>query len=237
MNEWSKGPIGWGLCQRLETEEKRGRVSFMENEKNELKKKTIKTLKGKEAFKKEISSRFSQTECDKVWRDAHKRLYKMYIGHQGLPKGVAMHTDSFIFPAAAIYLAMKEINPDTAMDVMKKVMAEKSGKTGDMIAKFCRLPGFKKFFLRMWDSMSHKMFGEASGFKNVFYPKEKGCFRMDITQCPYNKYLTEQGCPELNILFCENDVHSYGNLPGLKFTRTRTIGAGDDLCDFKMELM
>ena len=237
MNEWSKGPIGRGLCQRLETEEKRGRVSFMENEKNELKKKTIKTLKGKEAFKKEISSRFSQTECDKVWRDAHKRLYKMYIGHQGLPKGVAMHTDSFIFPAAAIYLAMKEINPDTAMDVMKKVMAEKSGKTGDMIAKFCRLPGFKKFFLRMWDSMSHKMFGEASGFKNVFYPKEKGCFRMDITQCPYNKYLTEQGCPELNILFCENDVHSYGNLPGLKFTRTRTIGAGDVLCDFKMELM
>ena len=212
-------------------------MSFMENEKNELKKKTIKTLKGKEAFKKEISSRFSQTECDKVWRDAHKRLYKMYIGHQGLPKGVAMHTDSFIFPAAAIYLAMKEIDPDTAMDVMKKVMAEKSGKTGDMIAKFCRLPGFKKFFLGMWDSMSHKMFGEASGFKNVFYPKEKGCFRMDITQCPYNKYLTEQGCPELNILFCENDVHSYGNLPGLKFTRTRTIGAGDDLCDFKMELM
>ena len=61
----------------------------MENEKNELKKKTIKTLKGKEAFKKEISSRFSQTECDKVWRDAHKRLYKMYIGHQDLPKGVA----------------------------------------------------------------------------------------------------------------------------------------------------
>ena len=212
-------------------------MSFMENEKNELKKKTIKTLKGKDAFKKEISGRFSQTECDKVWRDAHKRLFKMYADHPDLPKGVAMHTDSFIFPAAAIYLAMKEINPGIAMDVMRKVMAEKSGKTGDMIAKFCRLPGFKKFFLGMWDSMSHKMFGEVSGFKNVFYPKEKGCFRMDITQCPYNKYLTEQGCPELNILFCENDVHSYGNLPGLKFTRTRTIGAGDDLCDFKMELM
>ena len=85
--------------------------------------------------------------------------------------------------------------------------------------------------------MSHKMFGETSGFKNVFYPKEKGCFRMDITQCPYNKYLTEQGCPELNVLFCENDVYTYGNLPGLKFTRTKTIGAGDDLCDFKMEIM
>ena len=84
--------------------------------------------------------------------------------------------------------------------------------------------------------MSHKMFGESAGFKNVFYPAEKDCFRMDITQCPYHTYLTEAGCPELNILFCENDVYSYGNLPGLKFTRTKTIGAGDQLCDFKMEL-
>lgn len=44
-------------------------------------------------------------------------------------------------------------------------------------------------------------------------------------------------CPKLNVLFCENDIHSYGNLPGLKFTRTKTIGAGDELCDFKMELL
>lgn len=44
-------------------------------------------------------------------------------------------------------------------------------------------------------------------------------------------------CPEVNVLFCENDIHSYGNLPGLKFTRTKTIGAGDELCDFKMELL
>ncbi len=161
----------------------------------------------------------------------------MNAEHQDLPKGVTMHTDSFIFPAAAIYLAMKAMDPNMAYDVMKKTMAEKSTKKGQSIAKWCRIPGFRKFFLGMWDSLSHKMFGETAGFKNVFYPGEKGCFRMDIIQCPYNKYLTEQGCPELNILFCENDVHLYGNLPGLKFSRTKTIGAGDDLCDFKMELV
>ena len=212
-------------------------MKSMFTEKNERKKKTIKTLKGKETFRKEISGRLSQSECEKIWHGAHKRLYKMYADHTNLSGGVAMHTDSFIFPAAAIYLAMKETAPEIAYDVMKKVMAEKSDKTGRMIAKFCRIPGFNRFFLGMWDTMSHKMFGEASGFKNVFYPKEKTCFRMDITQCPYNKYLTELGCPELNVLFCENDVHSYGNLPGLKFTRTKTIGAGDDLCDFKMEIV
>ena len=200
----------------------------------EVRKKTIKIMKSKKVFREEISKRMSAANKEKVWKAAHKRLYKMYIEHRDLPKGVSMHTDSFIFPAAAIYLSMKEIDPDVAYDVMKKVMAERSDNMGKMLAKCCKLPGFKTFFLRMWDPMSHKMFGEASGFKNVFYPTEKGCFRMDITQCPYNKYLTEQGCPELNILFCENDVHSYGSLPGLKFSRTKTIGAGDELCDFKM---
>ena len=208
-----------------------------EKEKSILKKKAIKTLRGKKAFKKEIAARLSDAECEQVWSDAHKRLYRMYLAHPDLPKGVRVHTDSFIFPAAAMYLAMKEVAPAMAYEVMKKIMAEKSSKSGQTLGKFCRIPGFSKFFLGTWDSVSHKMFGETAGFRNVFYPKEKDSFRMDIIQCPYHEYLTEQGCPELNILFCENDVHSYGNLPGLKFTRTKTIGAGNDLCDFHLELV
>ncbi len=58
----------------------------MSTEKNKLKKKKIKTLKGKETFRKEISGRLSLSECEKIWRDAHKRLYKMYADHTNLPK-------------------------------------------------------------------------------------------------------------------------------------------------------
>ncbi len=208
-----------------------------ENLKNELNKKTRKVLKSKESFKTEMANSFSSSDIEKIWTDAERHLFEMYAGHTDLPEGVRAHTDNFIFPAAAIYLAMKEVDKDAAYEIMKKVMAEKSGKFGKTLAKWCKIPGFKKFFLSMWDTISHKSFSESSGFENVFYPKEKGCFRMDITQCPYHTYLTEAGCPELNVLFCENDVHSYGNLPGLKFTRTKTIGAGDELCDFKMELV
>ncbi len=208
-----------------------------ENQKKELNKKARKVMKSKKLFKTEIAKRFAPSETEKIWADAENRLFELYASHTDLPKGVSAHTDSFIFPAAAIYLAMKEADSEIAYDIMKTKMAEKSDRMGQMIAKCCRFPGFKKFFLNMWDTMSHKMFGETAGFKNVFYPKEKSCFRMDITQCPYHTYLTEAGCPELNVLFCENDVHSYGNLPGLKFTRTKTIGAGDGLCDFKMELL
>jgi len=195
-----------------------------------------KTMKNKEFFKKAIDAKISADASDRVWEQAHKRLAKMYRDHQDLPKRVASHTDSFIFPTAAIYLSLKKECPKQAYDIVKDTMKERAVGMGKSLAKMTSIPGFKKFFLKMWDPMSHKMFGESAGFKNIFYTCEKGTFRMDITQCPYNKYLTELGCPELNILFCENDVYIYGSLPGLKFTRTKTIGAGNELCDFKMEL-
>ena len=33
------------------------------------------------------------------------------------------------------------------------------------------------------------------------------------------------------------DEYAYGNLPGIRFTRTGTIATGNKRCDFKMELM
>ena len=55
----------------------------------------------------------------------------------------------------------------------------------------------KSLFVKAWDPMTRKMFGSKSGFQNVFYPKKKGEFRMDIVACPYVKYFTALGCPEL----------------------------------------
>ncbi len=196
-----------------------------------------KTLKDKKFIKQEIEKRLDPRTAQMVWDNAHIRLEHFYGSYRDVPKKVAMHTDGFIFPAAAIYLALKKYAPDKAYDIMKTTMKEKSEQSGRSLAKMAKIPGFTKFFLNLWPPVSRKMFGESAGFKNVFYPTEKGCFRMDITQCPYHKYLTELGCPELNILFCDNDVYSYGNIPGLKFTRTKTIGAGNELCDFKMELV
>ncbi len=196
-----------------------------------------KILKGKKFIKKEIEKKLGSEMCAEVWNLANEKLEAMIEKYSGLPKGVEAHTHGFIFPAAAIYLSLKEKAQSQAYEIMQNTMKEKSLKTGKSLARMTHIPGFKKFFLSMWDSMSRKLFGEAAGFQNIFYACPKGEFRMDITRCPYNKYLTEAGCPELTKLFCENDVYSYGNLPGLKFTRTKTLGTGGDCCDFKMELI
>ena len=95
-----------------------------------------------------------------------------------------------------------------------------------------RVPGMRGLFVKIWYPLTRKKFGPANGFKNRFYPKEKGVFRMDVLACPYCRYFGELGCPELTKSFCENDDRCYGNLPGLVFERRSTLGKGADRCDF-----
>lgn len=189
-------------------------------------------LKKKKWIKDEINYRRPEIS-DKVWREAHILLNEILNKYSDVTNGERMHTDEYIFPSAAIYLTLKKyIGSREAYDIIETSAAKKSTETGKSIAKLMRIPGMKSLFVKIWDPLTKKMFGESSGFKNTYYPKQKGSYRMDIIQCPYNKYLTLLGCPELNKIFCENDERCYGNLPGIEFKRTTTIGKGGSVCDF-----
>ena len=107
-----------------------------------LKKKTTRTMKSKEMFLEELKQRMSQDEAEKIWRDAHKRLYKAYAEHTDLPKGVKSHTDSFIFPAGAIYLAMKEKDEAMAFEVMERRWRKNRKRWEPVLRKCASICGF-----------------------------------------------------------------------------------------------
>ena len=195
-----------------------------------------KIMKKKAFIKAEMDRQMTKKQSDYLWKKATKRLDSIMNQYANLPKGVRFHTDSYIFPSAAIYLAAKEHIPaGKAYSLIENAAISNTLPMGEKLGKMMKIPGFAGFFLSLWDPISKKMFGESSGFKNVFYPKEKGAYRMDIVACPYNRYFTELGCPELCKIFCDNDERTYGNLPGLEFERTTTLGKGGDRCDFYMK--
>lgn len=198
--------------------------------------KTAIQLMEKKAFiKAQMDSQLTQKQSDFLWKKATRRLRSILDQYADLSGGVRMHTDNYIFPAAAIYLTAKEhISPDKAYAIIEDAAIRNSTDAGRKIAKMMRFPGMKSLFIWIWDPLTKKIFGENSGFKNMFYPKKKGEYRMDVISCPYNRYFTELGCPELTKIFCANDDRCYGNLPGLEFKRTGTIGRGADRCDFYM---
>lgn len=190
-------------------------------------------MKNKQHVKVEMDACIAKAESDALWSEAERRLNEIMKGYARIPKGEHAHTDNFIFPSAAIYLTLKDaVGEETAYSVVENAAMKGSLKTGEKLARLMRVPGMKSLFVRIWDPMTKKMFGPNRGFKNVFYPKKKGEFRMDIVDCPYFRYYSELGCPEITKISCGNDDRCYGNLPGLEFKRSGTLGTGADRCDF-----
>ncbi len=192
-----------------------------------------KIMKKKAAIKAEMDKNLPKAQSDALWQEAAAKFDELLTRYSSLPKGVHMHTDSRILPSAAIYLTAKDvIGWERAYRILENAAVQLCAGIEKKLQKLMKLPGMQSLFLKVWDPMTKKLFGPGNGFKNVFYPKKKGEYRMDVTSCPYCRYFTELGCPELTKIFCENDERIYGNLPGLIFERTGTLGKGAERCDF-----
>lgn len=70
----------------------------------------------------------------------------------------------------------------------------------------------------------------------VEYPYEKGKCHVDMMVCPYFNNCKKYNCPEFATVFCNSDDISYGNMhPWVNWGRTKTLGKGDECCDFIIE--
>ena len=191
-------------------------------------------MKKKQFIKSEMDKALPNS--DELWSKSTERLSDILTTYSHLPKEERLHPEGYIFPSAAIYLTLKEaVGQEKAYGVIEGAAIKLTLDTGNKLRKALKIPGFRSFFVWVWGPMTKKMFGPSRGFQNVFYPKVKGEYRMDITACPYNRYFTELGCSELTKIFCDNDERCYGDLPGLKFIRTSTLGKGGDRCDFYLK--
>lgn len=190
-------------------------------------------LDKKIALKERLIEEIGKEETETIWLRAKEILSQIEERYPNLSKGEQLHV-GMIFPSAAIQLAIKEIKGDTELGykVISDYSWAKSREMGAKLRKMSKIPGFLNLFVKLWGPVSRKSFGTKSGFRNVFYPKIKGEFKMDIVECPYNRYFTEIGTPELTKIFCVNDECSYGDIPGLEFIRHTTLGTGGDKCDF-----
>ncbi len=190
-------------------------------------------MKKKGVIRAELERRMPKEQADALWRGATERLASIMARYADLPKGLCLHTDARIFPSAAIYLTAKErLGREAAFDIVEGAAVELTGRYAKKLAGLMRVPGMRSLFIRIWNPLTRNMFGPDNGFQNRFYPRVKGEYRMDILACPYFRYFTELGCPELTRVFCENDDRMYGNLPGIAFERTGTLGKGAERCDF-----
>lgn len=60
-----------------------------------------------------------------------------------------------------------------------------------------------------------------------------GMWRVDMLKCPYHDTCARYNCPELCHCFCDSDDITYEGLhKKLVWRRTKTLGRGNECCDF-----
>lgn len=163
--------------------------------------------------------------------DETHTLYQELLLNKQLSGVMKMHWKQCC-ERAALYLTLKKYYPKRALEWIELSTKASGEKTAAAINRSLRIPGMKNFFLPIMKFIAGKMFGEKGGFQNHFVSYTKTEARFDILECPYCRYLSELGCPELTANFCMSDEYAYGNLEGFKFERTQTLGTGGVKCDF-----
>ena len=187
-------------------------------------------------MKKELIKELGKEKIEQIWKKAGQNLNQLWMQYDDVPALQRRHTHNEIFPRIAMYRALQEKVPERAMSIMDNGVKIAGVKVGKMIGTITSLPGMSKVFIRIMRYGLKNMFGESASFKQLIHHESKEELKFDILVCPYCKFCNLCGCPELIHNFCDSDVFCYGNLPGVYFSRTQTLGTGGTCCDFHFKV-
>ena len=196
--------------------------------------------KRKNSFLNEISAMIRQRYGEKhtaILASAWERYGALCAENTDEPKAVQTHTRRRIYPAIAVFesLVAVGISREDAAQLILDFYMTRAQKPAKAIQNLLKIPGLYKVVPKLFLMGVNKMFGPDAGFKAKHYEAEQCCFRIDMQECPYMNICRKYGCPEIVPAFCASDDVAYGNMhPKLIWGRTKTLGRGDESCDFKL---
>jgi hypothetical protein len=111
----------------------------------------------------------------------------------------------------------------------EKLLAEKTRESWARRAASWNSTSLDVLIRVMWEDWTE---GEFS------IDKSEGCVQIQCTKCPIANAYRSIGQSELGLIFqCSEDPHIVaGYNPNMKFRRTKTLMAGDEMCDHSYEL-
>ena len=185
------------------------------------------------AFRKTAAQQFPERRTELNEKLA-ARMAALRAEHSDAPKPVQFHLESQILPGIAAYEVLQTVMPkEEALRTVHGYVEARAWKMKQSMQKLLRLPGLYRLVPVLFCKLTPKYFGETAGFAATEYQTSGGVWRIDMTKCPYHDTCVQHGCPELCPCFCDSDDITYDGLhPKLRWHRTKTLGRGDDCCDF-----
>ena len=119
-----------------------------------------------------LKSKCDDKTVELVWEKAGENLEQLAQKYSDIAKEEYAHVYNKILPRVAMYQALKEkMSEEEAMQIIDETVKILATKVGNMLNKMTAKPFMPKVFMKLFATMTTKMFGEKSGFKQTFYEK------------------------------------------------------------------
>ena len=176
--------------------------------------------------------------ADRIAFKAQRRCQELCLENSSDSKAVRAHTCKRIYPAIAVYEALREdgISQDKAVWYIREYFQRFAASFAPHLQRMIRVFGLAEKIPGIFMKAVIKGFGPEAGFEYDFPEAVQNEARANVVRCPSYETCKRYGCPEITRAFCDGDDAGYGNLhPKLVWGRTKTIGRGGDCCDFLLK--
>ena len=187
-----------------------------------------------------LQEKYGNEKAQAIMTRANKWYDQLISENKDEPKEYYMHTRQRIYPSIAVFNALLEegIERNEAVDFVTGYYRWRSENLAPIIKTAFKIPGLYKIVPKFFYYMTQKSFGPKAGFESVDKYISKTEMRFNMVKCPYHDKCVRYGCPQIVKGFCDADDICYGNMhPKLSWDRTKTIGHGDGICDFKVHIV
>ena len=186
-----------------------------------------------------LEKEFGAERTDSVLAAARGEFAALCAENDGEPKAVKAQTHGNLYPCLALYRSLQKngVEQKTALAFLDRSWSAMAEPKAASMRAMLKLPGLYKLMPAIFKKVTLSQFGEAAGFRAVFYDLGKDRCKFDMTRCLYCDVCRRYGVPELVPCFCHTDDVTDGNMhPKILWARTKTMGEGGDVCDFDLIL-
>jgi len=150
-------------------------------------------------------------------------------------RALRMHLETRILPGLALYqiLRQEEDTEEAALIELDRLfVAGVQQAPGRKLVKLLECLPDPFPILRIVNRLALRAF-PPEGWTFEWLEDSSRCVAYTFSECFYVNVLTAYGAPELTAHFCQMDDLLYGDLRGISWERTKTLGRGDDCCNFR----
>ena len=187
-------------------------------------------------FLRALTSFIKPSQASAVIQHARMQYQALYTNKVNYHNtALQNHLESSILPGIALYqsLLAYDFRQEEALIFMKAAFREWSRPNRRRTKLLGRLPFYFRLMKTLIKPMMKSNFPEI-GWKIDWVEHNQDVIAFDIKGCFYQEVLTEYDVPELTALYCRMDdlIHERAS-PYVKWDRTKTLGRGDEYCDFR----